>query len=431
MAHSARASLETGRGSFVTWFTFLVGIPAGVGALVLIEHGPWQNEILQRYVQHLAEQVVVLFFFCCLAALIAKLLTSLKERYVHTQTLLPAWDGKPLAVGEVSQLQQSLHLVWDSVKNTYLGRRIANVLNFVASRRSAHELDDHLRTLSDNDAMAIDSSYTLNRFLIWAMPILGFLGTVLGITDAIANINPEQGGTEGISAGLTKAFDATALALSLTLVSMFANSLLEKLEQGLLERVDHFVDAELAHRFIRTQSDAGHPATLTPALQLLLEKQIAGMARAEERWAQSSPQQQQEKWGAALQQALEASLTRFGQRIVETEKKLLERHVPVLDALTNLAASLKETGREHQAAIARLTDAIGLSVEMISKVHTDESQLLRLQESLNQNLTLLANSATFEQAVESLTAAIHLLTTRVNPSQAQTARIVPMKQDAA
>lgn len=431
MAQSARASLETSRGSFVTWFTFLVGIPAGVGALLLIQNGPWQNEILQRYVQHLAEQVVVLFFFCCLAALVAKLLTSLKERYVHTQTLLPSWDGKPMAASEVSKLQQSLHLVWDSVKNTYLGRRIANVLNFVSSRGSANELDDQLRTLSDNDAMALDGSYALTRFLIWAMPILGFLGTVLGITDAIANINPEQGGTEGISAGLTKAFDATALALSLTLVSMFANSLLEKLEQGLLERVDTFVDAELAHRFIRTQSELGHPGTVTPALQLLIEKQIAGMAKAEERWAQAGPQGQQEQWAAALQQALDASLTRFGQRIVETEKKLLERQTPVLEALTKLAASLKETGRDHQAALARLTDAIGLSFEMISKVHTSETQLVRLQESLSQNLALLANSATFEQAVESLTAAIHLLTTRVNPSQAPTPRIMAMKNDAA
>jgi hypothetical protein len=335
-------------------------------------------------------------------------------------------------VSEVTQLQQSLNLVWDGVKSTYLGRRIANILNFVASRGSAEDLDDQMRTLSDNDAISLDGTYALLRFLIWAMPILGFLGTVLGITDAIANISPEQlekGGADGVTQGLTKAFDATALALALTLITMFLNSLLEKMEQGLLERVDQTVDRELAHRFVRVHAEASGAAALSPGLQLLMEKQVGlwsdSMMKAEERWTQAAPQMAQ-----AMQQALDASLTRFGQRIVETEKKLLDRHQVLLDGLSKLAVAMKESGRDHQMAIARLTDAITLSVQMIGKTHADEAKIVRLQETLSQNLALLANSATFEQAVESLTGAIHLLTTRVHPGQA-TPRIVPMKQDAA
>ena len=414
MAQSARAGLETRRGSIVTWFTFVVGVPLGIGVLYLIEHGPWQNEIIQRYVHHLAEQAVVVLFFCCLAAFVAKLWGATRERVVHAQKLLPTWDGKPLAVAEVAQLQQSLNLVWDSVKSTYLGRRIANILNFVSSRGSADDLDDQMRTLSDNDAVALDGSYALTRFLIWAMPILGFLGTVLGITDAIANIDPaqlEKGGADNVTAGLTKAFDATALALAVTLVAMFLNSLLEKLEQNLLERVDQCVEAELGHRFVRTQSSGASSPQMAPVLQQLVKEQV-GL------WAQAGPQMAE-----ALEKALDAALTRFGHRIVETEKKLLDRQNAVLDGLVKLSNALKETGRDHQVALARLTDAIGLSVEVIAKSRADETQLLRLQESLSQNLALLANSATFEQAVESLTAAIHLLTTRVNPSTAAQLRI--------
>ena len=430
MAKTTAKSLETSRGSFTTWFTFLVGVPLGAGALYLVEKGPWQNELIQRYVHHLAEQAVVMLFFCCMAAFVAKLLASAKERYVHAQKLLPGWDGKPIPVSEVTQLQQSLNLVWDSVKSTYLGRRVANILNFVASRGTAEDLDDQMRTLSDNDAISLDGSYALLRFLIWAMPILGFLGTVLGITDAIVAIDvSDDGGMKNVTAGLSKAFDATALALGLTLVAMFLNSLLEKMEQGLLERVDQTVDRDLAHRFVRTHAEAPGSATLSPGLQLLMEKQVGlwsdSMMKAEERWTQAAPQMAQ-----ALQQALDAALTRFGQRIAETEKKLVDRHQVLLEGLTKLAVTLKDSSRDHQMAIARLTDAITLSVEMIGRTHADEAKIVRLQETLSQNLALLANSATFEQAVESLTGAIHLLTTRVNPGQA-TPRIMPMKQDAA
>lgn len=429
MAKSARAALETRRGSLVTWFTFIVGVPLGVGALHLVHHGPWQNETIQRYVTHEAEQAVVVLFFCCVSAFLAKLCTALRERVVHAQNLLPAWDGKQIAPSEVTQLQQKLNLAWDGVKSTYLGRRVANILNFVASRGSANDLDDQMRTLSDNDALAVDSSYAILRFMIWAMPILGFLGTVLGITEAIGQITPAQmeQGVDGISQGLTKAFDATALALSFTLVAMLFNSLLEKMEHGLIERVDHYVDSELAHRFHRAQASGSGLASLSPSLQQLLESQVSlwsdSMHKAEERWTQAAPQMAQ-----ALQQALDGILNRFGQRMVETEKKLLERQQIVVDGLGKLTTTLKDSGREQQMAIARLTDAISMSVEVLARAKTDEAQLLRLQESLSQNLALLANSATFEQAIESLTGAIHLLTTRVHPNPAL--RVVPSQHAA-
>ncbi|MBI2808388.1 MAG: MotA/TolQ/ExbB proton channel family protein [Planctomycetes bacterium] len=424
MSKSTRTTIETGRSSFVSWFTFVVGVPLGVGALYLVEHGPWQNELVQRYVEHEVEKAEVVLFFCALAMLLAKLLMALRERYVHTQQLLPSWDGKAIPVSEISKLQQSLALVWDSVSGSYLGRRIANILNFVSSRGSADELDDQMRTLSDNDANTLDSSYTLLRFINWSIPILGFLGTVLGITQATAGVTPEklETGLNEVTGGLANAFDSTALALGFTMVSMFINFLVERYESSLLERVDSYVDAELSHRFVRSQVEGGGTGMIPPALQLLLEKQIAGMERAEQRWAQTHGPGQHEKWAAAMQQALDASLTRFGQRIAETEKKLLERHQAVLDGLASVVVALQETGREHQAAVARLTDAINLSVEMLAKLQSNEAHLLRLQDALNQNLGLLANSATFEQAVESLTAAIHLLSSRVNPSQAATLR---------
>src|SRR5262249_35231241 len=194
----------------------------------------------------------------------------------HARLALPSWNGEPIAASEVTQLQQSLSLGSDRLLNTFLGRRVANILNFVASRNSANDLDDQMRTLADNDAIALDGSYALMRFIIWAMPILGFLGTVLGITAAIAGIDPEQlekGGAGAVTEGLTQAFDATALALGLTLVAMFFNSMVEKLEQSVLERVDEYVDKELAHRFQRSSltTTVGGAITAAPNLELLLE----------------------------------------------------------------------------------------------------------------------------------------------------------------
>src|SRR5262249_62371753 len=98
-------------------------------------------------------------------------------------------------------------------------RRVAAVLDFLRRRGSADELDDQLRPLADNDSMSMENSYSLIRLITWAIPILGFLGTVLGITGAISNVSPEtmEKSLKPVTDGLALAFDATAVALALTM----------------------------------------------------------------------------------------------------------------------------------------------------------------------------------------------------------------------
>ena len=133
----------------------------------------------------------------------------------------------------------------------------------------------------------------------------------------------------------------------------------------------------------------------------------------------------------AIGQALEFALTRYGKRLAELEVALVARNLALLDTVSQLAAALRETGREHQITLSRLTDGLGAQVEALTKVQTGEVELLRMQELLAQNLSLLAGSNTFEQAVESLTAAVHLLTARATTVPPPPAlRVVP-RTDAA
>src|SRR5207244_8605518 len=127
-------------------------------------------------------------------------------------------------------------------------------LEFVHSRGSANQLDDHLRSLADADALVHEESYSLLRFITWAIPILGFLGTVLGITGAISGVTPEilERSLSHVTDGLALAFDTTALALGLTMLLMFSSFLVERAEQSVLEAVDRYADREFAPRFERT-----------------------------------------------------------------------------------------------------------------------------------------------------------------------------------
>jgi len=425
------------RGSFTTFMAFFVGLPAGLGLLLLVEQGYIPiDPAAYEYIKHPVEMAEFVMFCCALGALTGKLLTGLHERLAMWRRLLPAWDGQPQPVTAAKALKTQIDQQPGRVQRTYLGRRVAAILDFVESRGAANDLDDQIRSLSDGDIMSVESSYSLLRLITWAIPILGFLGTVLGITGAIQNVSPESldKGLEGVTSGLATAFNATALALSLTMVLMFLSSMIEKLEQGVLERVDHYVDVHLTHRFERNGAESGkfvevlrqNSQILVRATELLVEKQASiwakSMEKADRHWNDTG-KQQQEQISDALVEALDRTLASHKESLAATEKSLLarsqetfgvivERSQSIFEGLSALASVLRETGRQHQAVLSELSEKIAGQTQALTKLQEGEVQLLRLQEMLQQNLNTVASTGTVEQAVHSLTAAIHLLTTR-------------------
>src|SRR6202022_4232994 len=90
-----------------------------------------------------------------------------------------------------------------------------------------------------------------------------------------------------VTDGLSEAFDSTAVALAVTMITMFLTFLVEKAEQGVLDAVDRYVEEQLAHRFLRMTSDTEpFVAVVQENSRLLLEavdKLVWGQARI---WAE-------------------------------------------------------------------------------------------------------------------------------------------------
>ena len=206
----------------------------------------FEGTVLQRYLHHPIERVEIVVFCCALGALAAKFVNGRAQRRALAMPLLPPWDGRPQPPAEASTLLAELSRRPSWLQNAWVGRRTTAILDFVCRRRSAADLDDHLRGLSDSDAVALEGSYALVRFLVWSLPILGFIGTVLGIAKSIAGVTPDvlEKSISSVTEGLALAFDTTGLGLMLTMVVMLLIYLAERREQAVLEEVDPTTEAE-------------------------------------------------------------------------------------------------------------------------------------------------------------------------------------------
>ena len=140
-----------------------------------------------------------------------------------------------------AKLQNSPHLqllgVVETVLNTLEpGRPISQFKE--ASDIGADACDVYLEQL--------DAKLSLNKYILWAIPSVGFLGTVRGIGEALGRADEALAGDiTGVANSLGVAFNSTFCALFISLLLMLASYLLQGREERLVANYKRFIAADL------------------------------------------------------------------------------------------------------------------------------------------------------------------------------------------
>ena len=126
--------------------------------------------------------------------------------------------------------------------------RVHRVLDRVENRGSSADVSALLSEQAEIDGAILSNSYAAVRFVIWLIPVLGFIETVGGISFAIAQF-PElfKAGADSlqehlgsVTGNLGVAFETTFLALIKIAVIMFVLFAVQKRGNELLNTFDEF-----------------------------------------------------------------------------------------------------------------------------------------------------------------------------------------------
>ncbi|HMO50013.1 MAG TPA: MotA/TolQ/ExbB proton channel family protein [Kiritimatiellia bacterium] len=190
-----------------------------------------------------------------LMAFMVVALMILKSRIVKNQLKVVASNPIPLDI-DLSDDEQ-LHNLRDSLIKrdefswSIILNRIDRAIALWLSTKDVARVSGWASAESARDSSSSDSSYSLCRVLIWAIPILGFIGTVMGLAVAVSGFGVLGGSAEigaikeaigQVTLGLGVAFDTTLLALFLTVLLMFPLSFIQRNEEGLFVELDNYLD---------------------------------------------------------------------------------------------------------------------------------------------------------------------------------------------
>jgi len=116
---------------------------------------------------------------------------------------------------------------------------------------SVAQLMELNRESSALDQEQASGRFTLTRYILYLLPVIGFIGTVEGISKALMNISKVlpmvkdldgfMNNLTGVTSALQIAFDSTLLALFLSAALMLVQTLVFRRSEDLLARVDRWV----------------------------------------------------------------------------------------------------------------------------------------------------------------------------------------------
>lgn len=406
------------------------GLAACTGFYVLVHQGVISNPLIHRYFAgHLVEYIETAMFCIGLAALAVILLDVLGQYTGLGRITLGPVPPHGQTSEQSSDLLDTLAELPARLRNSYLGRRLHDALELVERKGSAEGIEDELKYLADNDAARQHDRYGLARIIIWATPMLGFLGTVIGITMALAELgtsgaNLGDGSSAesitGLLAGLSIAFDTTALALTLSITLMFIQFLIDRVETQLLSAVDARAAEELVGRF--EQLGGGNDPYLSSIQHMNLEvlKSTEQLVQRQSQLWETTINAAHEKWDSLSNSSGEKLLSSLSATMDQTLDRHA-RHMAQVDQ--NSAEQLRTRWEQWQMVLsdnARTMHSQQKEMvrqgEIMSKVVQAVGEVKSLENVLNENLQSLSGAKNFENTVMSLAAAIHLLNTQLGAS---------------
>ncbi|MEX1229712.1 MAG: MotA/TolQ/ExbB proton channel family protein [Planctomycetaceae bacterium] len=485
--HHSAGSAPSGFASLVDQvFTspFLIGAGMTYASYVMIPHSPVFRDLMERYCcSHPIEYATIYMFFISLAILLKKSAGLFAENSSLRRDTLPTahFSGANLAIPVAEKLQEHVDSQPSRWRASIWGRRLQDIIHYLRGKQSPDGLDDHLRYLADLAADRIHASYALVRTITWGIPILGFLGTVIGITLAISNVTPEQldQSLDQVTRGLGVAFDTTALSLSLSLVMVFVTFVVEGAEQQVLSRTEELAMHHIGTLFSARKTESPLVQAETDAAALLIEQTNRWLSSQQEIWSESldelrtswsaSLERQRQELTVALNAGVEASLNGHVQQIADIRGEFLGS---LGEMVETFSSNLTEERREHHAQLvqseqqmhslfdrwqhqsqtilethsqqfsdvlqgctqeihscqqelARSTETLAEILtawkdraEVLYEMKEDQHQLVDLQGQLARNLETVRAAESLEKTLHGLTAAVHLLTMKSPNSKA-------------
>ena len=199
-----------------------------------------------------------LLMFWSFAILVLKSRQLSVQRSAMLMDLLPNTISQEITLDSLDQFVSHIRTLPEKARQSIIVNRVLRGIEHFRVRKSAAETVTMMESQSGIDAANVASSYAIIKVFIWAMPILGFIGTVMGVSSAVSGLSATLENASDVSAvtesmkgvfgGLGTAFDTTLIALVMSMIVKIPTSALQRAEDAVVTIADEYCNETLLRR---------------------------------------------------------------------------------------------------------------------------------------------------------------------------------------
>ncbi len=226
---------------------------AAIKQVLLRENDPEASGATRRslavILKDTEQQICMSLLIWAFLLIFEKYFTLSGERRCLTRSFLDLSRGERIIPNNALSYYRSIR---DSVQKTaslqskLLPQVLLNGLHRFHSTHSISAVSESVQQDADLASDQMDTDLSLIRYIGWAIPSIGFIGTVRGIGEALAQAEQAiEGDISGVTASLGLAFNSTLVALLFSIVLTFFVYMLQSSQDNLILNVGRYAQEKL------------------------------------------------------------------------------------------------------------------------------------------------------------------------------------------
>ncbi len=195
------------------------------------------------------QEACIILMLWALAILGWKAAAVLRQQKQLSVDILQLPPGLPIGPEDTRELQRRIDELPGAAAGFLLPRALRAAIQRFAATLNVQDAATAVNTVCDAEAERQESELSIIRYIAWAIPSIGFIGTVRGIGTALSHANRAvEGDITGVTQSLGVAFNSTFIALVLSIVLMFFIHQLQLWQERLVLDTEEYCDTHLIAR---------------------------------------------------------------------------------------------------------------------------------------------------------------------------------------
>lgn len=197
-------------------------------------------------IRDLEQEACFILLLWALAIMGYKARRVMDEQQLLSQRLIDVPAGTSILPEDAREYSRSLEALDEKTQDFLLPRTLLAALQRFATTSSIPAVSNTIREQCEGESDRLDSELSMVRYIAWAIPSIGFIGTVRGIGDALGQAyEAVEGDISGVTASLGVAFNSTFVALVLSIIIMFCLHQLQLSQERLVLGCQRYCDKRL------------------------------------------------------------------------------------------------------------------------------------------------------------------------------------------